>query len=126
MKNYNTLYCPDDPDDAETMGARKRGRSQSIKMMAALNLSTILLREDMITAIHRTIIIVLVVCAFLEILQVMGEGNSYQYNQYSSGYSDRDAQHQSVMMQSQAQPSQSMQQHLVQQQQQIMRQQKLI
>ena len=39
-----------------------------------------------------------------------GEENSYQYNQYSSGYSDRGAQRQSVMMQSQAQPSQSMQQ----------------
>ena len=102
LKNYNTLYCSDDPDDAETMSARKRGRKSVDKSVDK--------DDGGVTFEHRT--------AARghdnsnssnnnnsfgglrfpgNFADNGGEGNSYQYNQYSSsGYSDRGAQHHSV------------------------------
>ena len=128
LKNYNTLlYCPDDPDDAETTSARKRGRKSVDKDDGGVTFEhrTAARGHDNSNSSNNN-------HSFGGLrfpgnfADNGGEGNSYQYNQYSSDYSDRGAQHQSVMMQSQAQPSQSMQQQLVQQQQQIMRQQQLM
>ena len=127
LKNYNTLYCSDDPDDAETMSARKRGRKSVDKDDGGVTFEhrTAARGHDNSNSSNNN--------NSFGGLRFPGnfaangdEGNSYQYNQYSSGYSDRGAQHHSEMMQSQVQPSQSMQQQLLQQQQQIMRQQQLI
>ena len=128
LKNYNTLYCSDDPDDAETMSARKRGRKSVNKDDGGVTFEhrTAARGHDNSNSSNNN-------NSFGGLrfpgnfADNGGEGNSYhQYNQYSSGYSDRGAQHHSEMMQSQVQPSQSMQQQLVQQQQQIMHQQQLI
>jgi hypothetical protein len=93
LKNYNTLYCPDDPVDAETMSARKRGRKSVDK--------TVDKDDGSVTFEHRT-----AARGYDNsnssnnnhsfgglrfpgnFADNGGEGNSYQYNQYSSGYSD--------------------------------------